>query len=308
MADEPEARGLAARTGIAALNLVAPGLGLIRLGRLRAGLIFLVAPFAITVTLFAIAAVAPIMSFTAFAIVTVLLIGAVVGIYVAPIAIGWPSSRAVGRMAPWSKWYMMAALAVLALLLTNLGVMAVHSIYKPFYVPSESMMPTINVGDRFMVDMKGGRAPGRGDIIIFNSHDGVRIARVAALGGDTVALRNGVPMVNGAAAARRIVGNEKVNWIGETVVATRISERLPGEAGTHFVLDSGQSPGDEFPATRVPDGRLFLLGDNRDNAADSRFSKEVYGVEMVPVSDVLGRPLFIYRSRDRGSVGTKLSR
>jgi len=308
LADKPVARGLTARTGIAALNLIAPGLGLIRLGRLRDGLLFLVAPFAITVALFVTAAVAPIMSFAAFVTVTVLVIGAVVGVYVAPIAVGWRSSRTMGRATRWTKWYTMVALAVLALLLTNLGVMAVHSIYKPFYVPSESMMPTINVGDRFMVDMKGGRAPSRGDIIVFNSQDGVRIARVAALGGDTVALRSGVPMVNGFAASRRIVGNEKVNWIGETVVATRISERLPGEAGTHFVLDSGQSLGDEFPATRVPDGKLFLLGDNRDNAADSRFSREVYGVEMVPVSNVLGRPLFIYRSRDPGGVGTKLSR
>ena len=66
-------------------------------------------------------------------------------------------------------------------------------------------------------------------------------------------------------------------------------ETLPGGV-SYIVLDQvDTAQADDFPATRVPAGRLFLMGDNRDDSADSRFALDEQGVGMVPVENLVGR-------------------
>lgn len=77
-----------------------------------------------------------------------------------------------------------------------------------------------------------------------------------------------------------------------------LSEQFPGEAHPHYVLDIRPDPV-PFGPVKVPAGNLFLMGDNRDNAADSRFGPEMGGVGMVPVTAVMGKVDSIFWSPAR---------
>ena len=78
-------------------------------------------------------------------------------------------------------------------------------------------------------------------------------------------------------------------------------ETLPG-GRSFIVLDQvSGGPADDFPATRVPAGHLFLMGDNRDDSLDSRFAPVEGGIGLVPLENVVGRGQAIFWSTDGGS-------
>jgi signal peptidase I len=115
--------------------------------------------------------------------------------------------------------------------------------YQPFAVPSNSMDPTVRSGDRLLAQRVDGGEVRRGDIVVFNDAvwgDVPMLKRVVAVGGDTV-----------ACCDER--GRLTVN----------------GEAVDEAYLDGGRASPDAFDA-KVPQDRLFLLGDNRNTSLDSR--------------------------------------
>ena len=208
-----------------------------------------------------------------------------------------------GRINGWLVALGLAAIAIVLIFCVG------RYFYRPYYIPSESMMPTFQVGDMFLVDTRGGHPPRIGDIVVVRWRNSVRIVRIVALGGDRVEVRLGVPIINGVAARQRAAGSVTYSesGMGESVTAPRFVEQLPGEQGTHHVLDieQGYSDGDTFAETRVPPGHIFALGDNRDRAADSRFGPETMGLGMAPESDIVGTVALIYASRDRARTWTK---
>lgn len=151
---------------------------------------------------------------------------------------------------------------------------------QPFYVPSESMLPTIEVNDRVMISKLNYQFsdPQRGDIVVFISpfNDeiddeslldsvvrhvleavGIRTAsaddlikRVVAVGGDTVEIEGGYLLINGAQIAEP------------------------------YLAAQGLMP--DFAAIAVPPGSVFVMGDNRAVSYDSR----KFGA--IPVEDLLG--------------------
>lgn len=210
-------------------------------------------------------------------------------------------------------------------------------IFAPFSIPSESMLPRLMNGDYllaakwpygfsnyslpFNAPLIPGKifasAPERGDTVIFKHpvDDTDYIKRVIGLPGDTVAMEDGQVILNGEPVLREPMDdfeiplsvNTSCAWGGEEVTSsqgvavcryTRFRETLPG-GRSYEVLDFGNTPADNFPATIIPEGHMFVMGDNRDNSRDSRFEARAGdGVGIVPQDKLVGRAAFIIWSTD----------
>ncbi|MEZ4386198.1 MAG: signal peptidase I [Candidatus Krumholzibacteriia bacterium] len=153
-------------------------------------------------------------------------------------------------------------------------------------VPSGSMQPTILVGERVVVNklayglrvpFTGTRVatwagPERGDVVTFPSpRDGQRLVkRVVAVAGDEVAMQDGRLVLNGHPLAYDL-GDPPVYPLRPTDPRDPawLVEELPGKP--HAVMRTDQAPRlRNWGPVRVPDGRVLVLGDNRDNSADGR--------------------------------------
>ena len=175
-------------------------------------------------------------------------------------------------------------------------------------IPSGSMRPTILEGDVVLVnrlaydlkvpltDVSLARLgePQRGDIVTFISPtDGVRlIKRLVAVPGDVVEMRDEVLFLNHQAAAYSNLSTV-VEPIapGMTAQATRATERAGGKAHTVQFL-TGVNARRSFDPVVVPAGHYFMLGDNRDNSADSRY------IGFVPRERLIGRAGHVLVSAD----------
>jgi signal peptidase I len=201
---------------------------------------------------------------------------------------------------------------------TILGAVAIVLLLRSFafatyHIPSESMVPTLEIGDRVAAmkfpfgysrfSLVGGdylpRFPGetgripaampaRGDVVVFrhpvSGEDFIK--RVVGLPGDRVAIREGRVWLNGA----EVPLAEDGHWnyrdsAGEVVPVTAYRETLPGAPAHTILLRDRRSPMGDMAEAIVPEGRLFMLGDNRDNSSDSRFST----MGFVPVENLVGR-------------------
>jgi signal peptidase I len=209
------------------------------------------------------------------------------------------------------------------LLILGIMLLARTAIAEPFYIPSGSMEPTLQIGDEILTTKFSygyslaslpfgtapksaerllGSPPDRGDIVVFRwpgdpSQHWVK--RVIGLPGDRIALHGGQVWINGAAAPLAPVaqGGEEEDD-GTLVPATRMIETLPnGRAHAIWKLEGPQAR-DEMAEITVPAGMLFVMGDNRDRSADSRIRVEGGGVGLLPIGNVLGRAAGIIGSVD----------
>ena len=295
-------RRLPARIGIAALNLPVPGLGLVRLGRFRAAIPFLFAQLAALLFLLCYYAVAPELGFTAYAVsggaVVLLVLGSVIG----SAWLSWRWSADRERPLPvLSRWYSLAAIWVVSTLALSLLVDVSHRFYKPFYIPSHGMAPTLLKNDRMVASMRPVGEIRRGDVLLIDVGGEMYIKRVAGLPGDRIAMAGGKVVLNGEPVPLQLLGTE-FTPSGPT---RRMRERFPGEPAPHDVYDHGPSEFDDVPEQRVRPDHLFVLGDNRDLSADSRVPRVLMGVEQLPLADVRGRALF-YTWGPSGRTGERI--
>ena len=260
---------------------------------------------------------------------------------------GQPDGSATAATPPRTDW--MGELRGIFWLI--LAVLGFHSfIAKPFYIPSESMLPGLLVGDQLVVSKYPygwsfvsptfhllpfthgrlfGRLPERGDVVIVTP-PGTKtdyIKRLIGLPGDRIAVRDGVVILNGAPLKRGPLHYVDIPDYGgaplpapETGVTCDPSqypgamhsgpdgksycrlplytETLPGGRHYETVDLDPNSPGDNYPERLVPAGHVFLMGDNRDRSADSRFSLEQQGLGgPVPWEYLGGRAEFITFSK-----------
>lgn len=156
-------------------------------------------------------------------------------------------------------------------------------------IPSASMRPNLVEGDVVFVNrlaynlkvpltdivLQHTGEPQRGDIVTFSSPlDGTRlIKRIIALPGDTVAMRDEQLIINGQAAQYSALDTvaETIAAVGQ-LQAQRVSEQGVGQAQAHRIQLLPQLPARrDFATVTVPAGHYMMLGDNRDNSADSRY-------------------------------------
>ena len=196
---------------------------------------------------------------------------------------------------------------------------------EPFYVPSGSMEPTLLIGDALLASKYPygygtaslpiqislpetgrvfGGTPKRGDVVVFRwpgDRSQAWVKRVVGLPGDRIQMRQGQLFINDRAASLRPDGiGEAEDDNGTSERAYRYIETLPGGVA-HAIFkmrDNGQL--DNTPEVLVPPDRLFVMGDNRDNSADSRVPLREGGVGLLPMDDLVGRADAVIGSWDMG--------
>ncbi len=144
--------------------------------------------------------------------------------------------------------------------------------------------------------------PVRGDVIVFTiaakrANDYMK--RVIGLPGERIRLQDGVVLINDVPVPRQTLADYRYEHRdGSEISAPRFRETLPN-GRSYEVLDL--DPQGEMDTTReyvVPDGHLFVMGDNRDNSVDSRFTDYI---GYVPLSGVFGVVEMILLPKGEGS-------
>jgi signal peptidase I len=181
--------------------------------------------------------------------------------------------------------------------------------FQPFNIPSESMVPTLLVGDYLLVSkfsygysryslpfglplFQGrilGHEPERGDVAVFklpadNSTDYIK--RIIGLPGDRIQMIDGVLHLNGEPVKREKVEDfVYTDRFGSLLRVPQYLETLPNGRSYHTLARDPSNPANNTGVYTVPPGHVFAMGDNRDNSRDSRFLGEV---GFIPMENLVG--------------------
>jgi signal peptidase I len=176
-------------------------------------------------------------------------------------------------------------------------------------VPSGSMLPTILIGDRILVDklaydlkvpfttihLSTWGQPVRGDIVVFYSpQDGVRLVkRVIGVPGDEIAMQDNHLIINGTPLDYKTRNMLPGEFPGVSDSQEYRIEQL-GDKSHRMLITPERMAMRSFEPVKVPAGWFWMMGDNRDNSNDSRF------IGMVPRGEILGRASRVVISLDPG--------
>jgi signal peptidase I len=166
-----------------------------------------------------------------------------------------------------------------------------------------------------------GRDPERGDVVVFRCPSASEecVKRVIGLPGDKVRMVGGQVVLNGAPLPKTRIAdylmkrsaNSPCRYIASAAALPPVSqgtetfcryprfrETLPGGRSYEVLDQLNGGEGDDSEEFTVPAGHLFMMGDNRDDSADSRFGVDRDGVGLLPAENVVGRALIVFFSTD----------
>ena len=215
----------------------------------------------------------------------------------------WEQARGVAQREPTVVEYAKSFFPVLAIVLVLRSF-----IVEPFQIPSESMLPTLEVGDFILVNkfsygirlpvirtkVADVGEPQRGDVMVFFPPGESRyfIKRVVGLPGDEITIADNQLSINGEVVPQKVIGREPTlnraefcHRVGGSYI---LSEEVFGDE-THNIRTcsvAGDLSRDGY--WRVPEGHYFMMGDNRDNSSDSR----AWG--SVPEDRIVGKAFAIW--------------
>jgi signal peptidase I len=187
--------------------------------------------------------------------------------------------------APSPRKWKTYSFAIVIIILTTVPASGnwrkVFPYFHAFVISSSSMYPTLSVHDRVVADMGAfrKRAPQRGEIILFNynGENTLFAKRVVGIAGDTVS-----PGLNNEI----LVNGKTVLW--------------PAACGKPNQPEGQSSELPDFKSVKVPEGSLFVVGDNLANSFDSR----MFG--FVTLDRATGKPLYLYWSREFSRIGCSI--
>ena len=209
--------------------------------------------------------------------------------------------------------------------------------FSPFSIPSESMLPRLLIGDYLFISkwnygyskhslpwsipLIPGRifagTPDRGDVVVFKAppgHSADYIKRVIGVAGDTLQMRGGQLVLNGKLVPKQRIADFVIpvtpnygceatfqDVVGTTPVCRyqQFRETLPGGYSYNVLDREYRQEADDTAVYTVPAGHAFLMGDNRDASADSRFpAVEGGAIGLVPLENIQGKALVGFWSTD----------
>jgi signal peptidase I len=197
------------------------------------------------------------------------------------------------------------------------------AIAAPFYVPSGSMEPTLQIGDgliatkydygysRYSPPFAFGpssetrlfqKMPKRGDIVIFRlPHNPAKtlIKRLVGLPGDKIQMREGRLWINGKQLPLKADGTGTEEWRnGEMITVARYVETFPNGVTHPIFKHAWDGPLDNTQMFVVPKNHFFMMGDNRDDSSDSRVPPNEDGVGYVPTENLVAHAEIVVGSYD----------
>ncbi len=274
------------------LSLLCTGLGQIYCGRTLRGLVLFLLVLLFAPAVFLAALLRPA---TPVLIGLLLLVAAMPGIILFAVVDAWRVARTVpaGHPLRESSWGLVCVLFILVGLTYPAGVVYFlrANVFEAFIIPTASEVPTILPGDHFLVNKLGhhGEVPRRGDTIVFRNPRDRRqnwIKRVIALGGDKVAVRSGQVFLNGKKLEWERVPAESLPAVRDALDGGEVFAEV--NSGQRYLVLIDSKPGKDFPEQTVPEGTVFVLGDNRNKSEDSR------GLGSIPLGEIIGVPQYIY--------------
>ena len=200
-------------------------------------------------------------------------------------------------------WMLVRDVVAIVVIAVLLSLLVKTFLVRSFYIPSGSMEQTLQINDRILVDELTPRFGGydRGDVVVFRDPGGwlpvipqpARPPLEEAL--DWVLSLVGISAPDSKDhLIKRIVG-----VAGDHVVCCNALGQLsvngqPIDETAYLSLEPGQSAPDEVAYdVVVPEGSLWVLGDNRDHSRDSRYNMEQPSGGFVPIDNVVGRAFLV---------------